>query len=200
MVAYASHGCNPTPPPNFNHDLIHVFSLDILPHKSAYKCYDPINDRLYHSRRVQFIENEFPSQIELTKPLPKPDEFLIPCTSSPHPHLIRVLTSTSPESTTTDDTTIIPPNPISPSPQPTSPLPSNSPETSPPTTSPSQHSTQTPPSPSTASNTPSSTHPATSTSYPNSQLVRTRKRNSKYFNDSFINTTTLHPIPATIEL
>lgn len=79
--------------------------------KSTYKCYDPINHRLYHSRHVQFIENEFPSQIELTKPLPKPDEFLTLCTSSPYPHLIRVPTSTSPESTTIDDTTIIPTHP-----------------------------------------------------------------------------------------
>lgn len=45
--------------------------------KSAYKCYDPESQKLYHSRHVEFILNEFPSvSTEPSTSLPSPDSFL----------------------------------------------------------------------------------------------------------------------------
>ncbi|KAC9592594.1 hypothetical protein E3N88_45594 [Mikania micrantha] len=66
--------------------------------KSAYKCYDPVTHRLYHSRHVEFIDHIFPFTINglPPDPLPIPNTFLHTSTQPPpeptssltaqHPH------------------------------------------------------------------------------------------------------------------
>ncbi|KAL4586285.1 hypothetical protein LXL04_010921 [Taraxacum kok-saghyz] len=161
--------------------------------KSAFKCYDLETKRLYHSRHVEFIPDQFPShRLPPDSPLPTPDIFLAPSSlitddvttpsqptptnppQVPIPNIIQLPLPTDPILTPSHDTD--PSSPTSDSPNPTS-SPVESSPTSPPI------SPQVPPSP------------------PPPQLppTRPRKQNPKYYIPSFINTATLHPIPPTVE-
>ncbi|KAJ9562385.1 LOW QUALITY PROTEIN: hypothetical protein OSB04_007545 [Centaurea solstitialis] len=179
--------------------------------KSAYKCYDPKSRRLFHSRHVQFVEHVFPYK-STTLPftlLPTPTTFLAdkPILSPPSnppsnqiPHLTQPPTLTATQNT-----------------QPTSQpdtihlnllrtKPSHLPH---PTTrkimsllpiatyllhiynTNLDHTSQSP-TPSTQSlNSPPEPSPC--------PPPRTRKPNQRYFNPSFVNTSTLHPIPSIFE-
>ena len=177
--------------------------------KSAYKCLDTKMNRLYHSRHVDFVENQFPSKIESTK-TPSPihvDDFLKENTIStpqsmqpPQP-----LHATPPTSEQIPFTSVIHhtnspiiTNDTPPSPTVTStPLSTHTPETNTQSSTPSHISfcTQSNPSPVTSSPT------VTSPPSPASPILppRTRKRNVKYYNPHFVNNTTLHPIPPALE-
>ncbi|KAJ0852435.1 putative RNA-directed DNA polymerase [Helianthus annuus] len=169
--------------------------------KSAFKCYDPVSHRLYHSRHVEFVEHVFPFHSTPAITLPSVTELTIHPPSSPLP------------SHTPTPTHILPPNP------PTSPTTTHTPI-------PPNHTSSLPPSPTTStaptepttpsisssdtessSATPSTDSPSSNTSHSsipspppvNSRPQRTRKPNSKYFNPNVVNTTTTHPIPPTLE-
>ncbi|KAL4559915.1 hypothetical protein LXL04_032061 [Taraxacum kok-saghyz] len=149
--------------------------------KSSFKCYDLTTRRLYHSRHVEFILDQFPShKLPTTDPLPTPDVFLNPPTSCP----IEKTTPVSPP---------IPPV-MEMSAFPTSPHPTHDNVDQ---TSNDQPSSPTLTSPTSASSTTSSPQPTPSPRQPSQ--TRTQKPNSKYFNPSFVNSSTLHPIPTTVE-
>ncbi|KAJ0533609.1 putative RNA-directed DNA polymerase [Helianthus annuus] len=71
---------------------INCIFLGYFTSKSAYKCYDPVSHRLYHSRHVEFVEHVFPfKQPSMTMTtLPSVTTFLstpspnLPNISSPH--------------------------------------------------------------------------------------------------------------------
>ncbi|KAK9057120.1 hypothetical protein SSX86_024487 [Deinandra increscens subsp. villosa] len=184
--------------------------------KSAYKCYDPISHRLYHSRHVQFVDHIFPfgNDVASLVPLPTADSFLSSSDSDPSDH-------EAPPVPPTD-----PPLPRFPPSSAQHPAQVNNPPGSP-TSGPSSVSTTSPTTPphhsSNSSSSSTSTHSPVSpnltpipmqpfeTSTPNvatspasddthsSPPPRTRKPNSKYFNPNFVNTATIHPLPPTIE-
>lgn len=85
--------------------------------RSAYKCYDPISHRLYHSRHVEFVETIFPHKTSTASSpiIPTADTFLSP--------------STTPTSISFS----------SPSPHPQNPLPNSPPSSPPPETAPTSH-------------------------------------------------------------
>ncbi|KAJ9541946.1 hypothetical protein OSB04_028452 [Centaurea solstitialis] len=183
--------------------------------KSAYKCYDYTNRRLYHSRHVECIETQFPlkSQSHSMTILTMDDLFGIsPSQSVPkaqhHP--------LSPHSTHPAPSIHIPPSdPLEP------PIPTqthislvHSPTSSADNTSNSltpTHSQNTTESHTISSTTsPLSPSLSTSSTTPQADSVeslplpsplppRTRKPNSKYYNSSFVNHTTHHPISSTLE-
>ncbi|KAK9063757.1 hypothetical protein SSX86_017629 [Deinandra increscens subsp. villosa] len=184
--------------------------------KSAYKCYDPVSHRLYHSRHVQFVDHifRFGNDVASLVPLPTADSFLSSGDSDPSDH-------EAPPVPPTD-----PPLPRFPPSSAQHPAQVNNPPGSP-TSGPSSVSTTSPTTPphhsSTSSSSSTSTHSPVSpnltpipmqpfeTSTPNvatspasddthsSPPPRTRKPNSKYFNPNFVNTATIHPLPPTIE-
>nr|KAJ0189279.1 hypothetical protein LSAT_V11C800395000 [Lactuca sativa] len=154
-----------------------------------YKFYEPTSHRLYHSRHVKFIEHIYLCQTETSFSLPTADNFcstsyiesdVTPTSTNPPccppssiTNTIPITTLPTNSTTTDDDNSSLPSSPPhSSSPQPASPLPPPvrmAPPTSPPA--------------------------ATIFAHP----IRNRKRNPKYFNASLINTTTLHPIPSSLE-
>ncbi|KAJ9560958.1 hypothetical protein OSB04_006118 [Centaurea solstitialis] len=176
--------------------------------KSTYKCYDPTTCRLYHSRHVEFIANHFPSlRLSSTFVLPTPNDFLKPTSTRSEEHSSNPtpfpafsssspLSSSPPSSPTSAETTT---NPLFTSLSPPSSTTSHSPSDTPPASTisplPNLSSSQSlsPPSLSTTSSPSSTTEP---TSPP---FRRTRKPNTKYFNPSFVNLTSRHPIPPSIE-
>uniref|UniRef100_A0A251S8E3 Putative zinc finger, CCHC-type n=1 Tax=Helianthus annuus TaxID=4232 RepID=A0A251S8E3_HELAN len=109
--------------------------------KSAYKCYDPSSQHLYHSRHVEFVDHMFPFKTQANDPTPLPtpttsihtvynNSTTPPNTTSPSMHFSNPITN--PSHTTTN-----PPNPVSPFSQPISnSLTSNSTSNSHTTTSP----------------------------------------------------------------
>ncbi|KAL4570627.1 hypothetical protein LXL04_026286 [Taraxacum kok-saghyz] len=155
--------------------------------KSAFKCYDLTMHRLYHSRHVEFVTNQFPStHLPPDAPLPTPDTFLTPPVSS------HIDTNSPPPPTPpiqeVPDITVIQ--------QPTSPTHDEQPASP---THDDQPSSPTTPTPNSVQSHPPSPHisPIPSPEQPNP--TRTCKPNTKYFNPSFVNSSTLHPIPTTIE-
>ncbi|KAI3526642.1 hypothetical protein L1887_05902 [Cichorium endivia] len=106
--------------------------------KSAYKCFDPLTKRLYHSRHVQFIEHIFPSHGIKDHNLPSTDDFLKPSTppSDTQPMLVPPAPSPTPYHPATTTNTSLPDtqpstqHPTSPQTPADTPLPSS---TSPPT-------------------------------------------------------------------
>ncbi|KAL4576526.1 hypothetical protein LXL04_012621 [Taraxacum kok-saghyz] len=154
--------------------------------KSVYKCFDPLTSKLYHSRHVEFVEHEFPYIPDTyTATPPTTIDFIPPTTShTPAPlspsNLHRGLTPTS---------TLLPSEP---QPQPT--LPQQPTQTTAPPSTPIEPippASSAPPTPQISSSPIARTSP-----FP---PPRNRKQNPKYYNENLINTTTLHPIPSTIE-
>ncbi|KAJ9556427.1 hypothetical protein OSB04_011041 [Centaurea solstitialis] len=182
--------------------------------KSAYKCLHLSTQRLYHSRHVVFIEDQFPFKTSTQPPsnLPTATDFLQspksnhlspsppptqesstnsmqipPTTHQSQPQLLQpILTATSPTATTHDTSCVEHPNhsfnahpPISTSSSPSVPTPPPTPPPSPqitPSSSPLAIPTSTPPLP-----------------------PRQRKPNPKYYNSTYVNHTTLHPLPIPLE-
>ncbi|KAJ9566234.1 hypothetical protein OSB04_002200 [Centaurea solstitialis] len=185
--------------------------------KSAYKCYDPKSRRLFHSRHVQFVEHVFPyksTTLPFT-PLPTPTTFLPdkPILSPPSnppsnqtPHLTQPPTLTATQNTQpTSQPDTIHVAPAEPTPDQTeSPSTSNNSQNYVPSTD-----SDIPPTPLPITNTNldhTSQSPTPSTQSLNSPPEpspcpppRTRKPNQRYFNPSFVNTSTLHPIPSIFE-
>ncbi|KAL4565106.1 hypothetical protein LXL04_029190 [Taraxacum kok-saghyz] len=194
--------------------------------KSAYKCYDLETRRLYHSRHMQFIDSTFPSTSSFhSSQLPTVESFL-PAFHVPHNSSFTPPTSTSsppPVTPLPSSPSTVSPNPIRPSipiiPPHPSPIPATSiaqnndqtPDSSPKS---STHTTGAETDPLTEHETTSSTthtnlnpasaapplmnhnDPQETSSLPPS---RPRKPNQKYYNSSFVNSTTLHPIPPIVE-
>ncbi|KAK9074377.1 hypothetical protein SSX86_006975 [Deinandra increscens subsp. villosa] len=188
--------------------------------KSAYMCFEPKTQRMYHSQHVSFIETEFPSKGLLTSPSPLPssDTFLnsTPTTTPTPPDPPFVSQPSAPLPTPSATLNGPGPGPH----EPTSPLPTPSPSpphtpsspssTPPPSTDPiqSHHSDSNPNSPPAQPvplfpSPPSAPQPSfmasSSGSVPTPPPKRTRKTNPKYFNPNFVNNTTVHPIPPSLE-
>ncbi|KAL4565975.1 hypothetical protein LXL04_030083 [Taraxacum kok-saghyz] len=165
--------------------------------KSAYKCFDPISRRLYHSRHVEFVEHIYPyTSKETTKLyLPTVDEFLHNNTTNNN-NPTTLPTTTNPTPLCPTPPAIYHPifkiYPLYPTPLQLPPSQPNLPEnpiTSPNPSSSSQSSISTPSTPN---------HSSSDTS-PTPLPPRNRKPNPKYFNPNFINSSTLHPVPSTVE-
>ncbi|KAK1416517.1 hypothetical protein QVD17_32308 [Tagetes erecta] len=151
--------------------------------KSAYKCLDPNTNRLYHSRHVLFIDHKFPFQksiphIPTPIPNPTPTTFAqshIPTHTQPPqiPSPIPFFSNNLPHHNFLDNSTH---------------------NENPPYTT---HTDQTPPS---QTITPTQTDPTPTTSLDSisTRPTRDRKPNQKYFNSSFVNTTSVHPLPSTV--
>lgn len=207
--------------------------------KSAYKCLDLATNRLYHSRHVQFIEDNFPfhhhthssnlptahdfnpipsatSNVPSHPPTPptpssSPVPTQLPNYPLPRPPIPSLHHSRSPTPNHTPETDLNSPAtpncpdhhshpppplsyPITYSRRPRQPSPPPSPAQQP-SSNPLQPSSLTPSPP---SHTPTTSH-IPPPSPPPPPPKRPHKPNSKYFNSNFVNTTTLHPIPATLE-
>ncbi|KAL4590424.1 hypothetical protein LXL04_003353 [Taraxacum kok-saghyz] len=157
--------------------------------KSAYKCLHIDTHRIYHSRHVEFIDNNFPYKTSqsLSTSLPTVDEFFThsspPLPTSPTLPVPNNILDATPVINThfphkmEPYVTIDPTSPIHSEPN----FDSSSP------TSPTRSIPSPTPSPS-PSPTPSSPLPP-----------RQRKPNPKYFNPMFVNTATTHPIPVALE-
>ncbi|KAJ9558499.1 hypothetical protein OSB04_013113 [Centaurea solstitialis] len=175
--------------------------------KSAYKCFDPKTNRLYHSRHVEFFNHLLPYKStphNSSTPLTA-DTFFAP--SMPLQTHISV-----PPTTTPNSPTVVPPPlhtshaPCTPSsyatsmPEPNEPLSPN--QSSPIIPSPSPSHATTPNQSDTFTSPSSPTDQHTQLSQPSSLPPlppRHRIPNPKYFNSTFVNTSTLYPIPTTLE-
>ncbi|KAJ0576017.1 putative RNA-directed DNA polymerase [Helianthus annuus] len=199
--------------------------------KSAYKCFDPNTNKLYHSRHIEFIQHIFPLHTPTSKPITHTyTSFLnihTPNTSEPPPSS----DSSSPQIPTPHSTNQSPSTSSSPAnDSPTMPSSNQSPHDSSihhptlstpitaPTTStqasptpnhttldstpfsPTDNTSPTiPPSAQTTSSSPHTTSPNNTPSTPTPLPPRSRKPNPKYYGSSFVNHTTVHPIPPTIK-
>ncbi|KAL4571389.1 hypothetical protein LXL04_018148 [Taraxacum kok-saghyz] len=148
----------------------------------TYKCYDPLTTKLYHSRHVEFIEHAFPSV---------PTD---PATDT-HPTITDFIPSptsfSSPDAPTSHRPFHAPPATITTGPPPQNPIDASS------STSAEDVAARASPVSPTPSNPPSSPPPnLRSSPFP---PPRQRKQNPKYYNPNLINTTTLHPLPPTLE-
>nr|XP_043615796.1 uncharacterized protein LOC122587696 [Erigeron canadensis] len=170
--------------------------------KSAYKCFDSRTNRLYHSRHVVFVEDNFPfKQKKFTLPTPRdfpynnscPPSMHIPLPNSPQINAPPLHASTTHDSQQNE---------------PTSPVQISTPHSPPSTSTPSSISHATDELSTTQpSATPLSTTSQTPSSPSNSVLQSThpplpprpRKPNPKYYNSHYVNTTTVHPIPPSLE-
>ncbi|KAJ9546285.1 hypothetical protein OSB04_018828 [Centaurea solstitialis] len=175
--------------------------------KSAYKCFDPKTNRLYHSRHVEFFNHLLPYKStphNSSTPLIA-DTFFAP--SMPLQTHISV-----PPTTTPNSPTVVPPPlhtshaPCTPSSYATSMREPNEPlspnQSSPIIPSPSPSHATTPNQSATFTSPSSPTDQHTQLSQPSSPPPlppRHRKPNPKYFNSTFVNTSTLYPIPTTLE-
>ncbi|KAM0003914.1 putative RNA-directed DNA polymerase [Helianthus debilis subsp. tardiflorus] len=181
--------------------------------RSAFKCFDPTTSKLYHSRHVEFIPHIF-----LTHPTELPNSTPPQSYSFPIPFSDTLTSSTTPTSSTSStdsppSTTSIPIPPLTTPAQcltqstTLSTLPSS--YSNEPSMAPNQAPSSTPtfePTPTNTTSsptTPANTTPTSastenqSTSFPPNK--RQPKPNSKYFNPNFINSTTIHPLPSTLE-
>lgn len=159
--------------------------------KSAYKCFDTKNQRLYFSRHVRFVENHFPMQVsslcssqtasqttrdQLSDTSTPPGQFH---NIIPHRRTLPLQTSSATSPTHTPNM----PPPESPS-----------------------HQNPSSPATSLTSSSLSVTRDLSAvadefieSSPPPSKSTILWKPNPKYFNSSFVNYTTTHPIPPTLE-
>jgi len=162
--------------------------------KSAYKCFELTSNRLYHSRHVEFIEHIFPYHPEnsTSVSLPTADSFCHLLHDSPEHNSCSQPTPCCPTHTTIHSIPDIPHTPVITTTNPSSDHTSSSNNISSPLPPPLPHSTS---APHDNSDTPSSPSAASSPSLP----PRRRKPNPKYYNPNLINSTTLHPIPPTLE-
>lgn len=164
--------------------------------KSAYRCLDLSHNRLYFSRHVRFVENKFLFQV------PPPQSSSAPAIVDPPGNSPTSLSFSSPY-----NMSMLPQVPPSVAHSPLSSSSSHTPEDSSvqtphaTTSSSTSHSTDTTSSsPSISSD--SSSSAETTQSEPvttNNRPARNRVPNPKYYNSSFVNYTTVHPLAPSLE-